>query len=97
MTRIRTASLATLVLLLAGCVTPSGIVDNFVPPQGQPVTAEVRPTPTCEEAVARDPIEGNVQTIGPCAAEVLTIVGRTQGPIPRPIDQRRPRPPRMRR
>ena len=93
MTRIRTVSLVLLAILLAGCVTPSGIVDNFVPPQGQPVASKLR-TPTCEEAIAQDPAAGDVKTLMPCVAE---IIGGPANSVPRPNDQRRPRPPRMRR
>ena len=97
MSRIRAASLASLMFLLGGCASvvavPSGIVDNFVPPQGQPVTTQLEPR-SCQEAIARDPGMEDVKTIVPCAMEVLTAANEG---IPRPVDQRRPRPPRMRR
>ena len=97
MTRIRAASLVSLAIFLAGCVTPSGIVDNFVPPQGQPVVSQLQTIPTCEEAIARDPAEGAVKTIVPCVAEVITIAAKSGNGVVGPITQRRPRPPRMRR
>ena len=90
----RAASFVVLAIFLAGCVTPSGIVDNFVPPQGQPVVAQLE-TPTCEEAIARDPAEGKVQNIVPCVVEVLTIAARPANGVVGPIRQQRPRPPRI--
>ena len=95
MTRIRAASLVALAIFLAGCVTPSGIVDNFVPPQGQPPVVATLQMPTCEEAVAKDPVGGKVETIAPCVAEVITIAARRTGNVVGPITQKRPGPPRI--
>lgn len=93
MTRIRLALPAAL-LLAGGCVTvPSGIVDNFVPPQGQTVVTEVK-TPFCADEA--DGEKGDSKSVTPCSSEVVTLAAAGPSPaVPSGFQRNRPRPPRL--
>lgn len=92
--RIRTA-LPVALLLLGGCMTvPSGIVDNFVPPQGQTVVTEIK-TPLCNDTAPNEP-NSTTESIAPCTTEVITIaVAPPPKLTPSAFQRNRPRPPRM--
>lgn len=94
MTRIRVFLPAAL-LFATGCVTvPSGIVDNFVPPQGQTVVTEVK-TPLCSDEATTSTSDSQ-QSLRPCAAEVVTIALAPPPKFnPSTFERNRPRPPRM--
>ena len=92
--RIR-AALPAALLLLGGCISvPSGIVDNFVPPQGQTVVTEIK-TPLCNDKAPNEP-NSSSESITPCTTEVVTIaVAPPQKLTPSAFQRNRPRPPRM--
>jgi hypothetical protein len=94
MTRLRIAFPAAL-LLLGGCMTiPSGIIDNFAPPQAQTVVTEVK-TPICETEPAKEG-ESEGKAFLPCLAEVVTLAAGHPSPdTPNVRTRNRPRPPRM--
>lgn len=74
---------------------PSGIVDNFVPPQGQTVVTEVK-TPLCDKTVGDEATD--TASVRPCTNEVVTLAGAKPAPaVPNAFQRNRPRPPRIRR
>jgi hypothetical protein len=89
------AAIPAAALLLGGCLTvPSGIVDNFVPPQGQTVVTEVK-TPLCEQS-APNANDDTDKSIAPCAAEVVTVALAPPAKlVPSGHQRNRPRPPRL--
>jgi hypothetical protein len=89
-------------LFLGGCVTPSGIVDVFVPPQAEPVviTTETRQCDSVERAAASGATDPDkIEDVIPCAVDVITtaLAPRTSSGTPRLGERRRPLPPRIRR
>ena len=86
-------ALPAALLLLGGCVTvPTGIVDNWVPPQGQTVVTEVK-SPLCDKTVGDE-----AESVTPCTNEVVTLAGtKPSTAVPNGFQRNRPRPPRMRR
>ena len=89
------AAIPAAALFLGGCLTvPSGIVDNYVPPQGQTVVTEVK-TPFCSEKTATDQKDARTVTT-PCANEVVTIAAASPAKaVPSNFQRNRPRPPRI--
>lgn len=91
--RTTTVAMILLAVLTTGCVTPSGIIDDFTPPQAQP-TAETQRL-LCDPVVDGTMAQ-NAASVVPCVVETATAA--VGGPArPRPFDQRgakRPIPPR---
>lgn len=86
----RTATFLLSTLLLGGCSTNSGIVDNFVPPQAQPrVERRVancgEPLPPSGETQISSGVRA-AQAIAPCVAEtVAAIAGAQTARTPRQV------------
>ena len=89
-------ALPAVLLLATGCVSvPSGIVDDFTPPQAQTVVAEIK-TPLCEDTGKRDGAT-DAKTPTPCMTEIVTLATTRRPLAPGAFERNRPRPPLIRR